>query len=123
MISITDVGFAHLYKIHPTIAPTASPTTTASGTEVAGAEKVTPATKTIASMPSLSTVTKGSTNMAYFSKNLFRVLPMENFPVLMGASMAAASLTRHFSCIFPIRSKANPTAVMMVDAIKQNAPS
>ena len=100
--------------------PTISPMMTGRGNAVAGAEKVTPARKTIASMPSRRTVMKGSTNMAYFSTKRL------NHPfseVLTRDSIALASLTRHFACILPMRSKAAPIIVITIAANSENAPS
>ena len=102
--------------------PQSKPMTTGRGTDLAVAEKDTPATKTMASMPSRSTVMKGSINMAYFSAKCFS-RPVLLPPVLTGPSIAAAIFPRHFSCILPMRRSAAPTMVMMTDATSAKAPS
>lgn len=92
------------------------PTTTGRGMAVAGAEKDTPETNTTPSIPSLLTVMKDSRKREYF------IVKRLNLPAALvdgvGASRALASFKRHFSCIFPMRSRAAPTTVIMRPATR-----
>src|SRR3954471_21791841 len=62
----------YLYMTYPATSPAIRPTTTGRGMLVAGVEKETPATKTTASRPSRRTVTKGRTNMKFFSPQILK---------------------------------------------------
>lgn len=80
--------------MYPATAPVIKPMTTGKGIAAAGGENDTPATKTIASIPSRKMVMNSKINMTYFSiKSFSRFCP--DFAIV-GASRAFASFTRTF---------------------------
>lgn len=103
--------------------PTIKPVITGMGTAVAGTAKVTPARKTMASIPSRKTVMKGKINIAYFSLFLLNREPFAEEDVFARGSIAFDNLTRHLSCSLPTLRRATPIKVMMMEAKRANEPS